>query len=213
MYLCSWDCGQPSRQSKPQGGAPSRRPPTQTRQSRAGYVRTTQSGTQRWQSATYGHPVTHKRAVIAVVERLPSSRLDLVYLNVRLWWFGESFLPTWTTLHWHRWETWDPWGRSELDLRRRMGLKWGRGRHQFHMALRYLFTCNTPRFFIPRLPVAVGLKLDHNPPALGGICSPGHRLRDQRSNSYWTCRTPGPLLTVQCGSRHHREPIKLPFIR
>lgn len=78
VYLCSWDCGQPSRQSKPQGGAPSRRPPTQTRQSRAGYVRTTQSGTQRWQSATYGHPVTHKRAVIAVVdaERLPSSRLD-----------------------------------------------------------------------------------------------------------------------------------------
>lgn len=62
-YLYSWDCGQPSRQSKPRVGAPSRRPPTQTRQSTAGYVRTTQSETQRWRSATYGHPVRHKCAV------------------------------------------------------------------------------------------------------------------------------------------------------
>lgn len=66
-YLYSWDCGQPSRQSKPQVGAPSRRPSTQTRQSAEGYVRTAQSGTQRWRSATYGHPVRHTPAVITVV--------------------------------------------------------------------------------------------------------------------------------------------------
>lgn len=34
--------------------------------------------------------------------------------NVHLSWNllrWKSFLPTWTKLHWHRWETWDPWGR------------------------------------------------------------------------------------------------------
>lgn len=66
-YLYFWDCGQPSRQSRPQVGVPSRRPPTQTRQSAAGYVHTTQSGTQRWRSATYGPPVTHTPAVITTV--------------------------------------------------------------------------------------------------------------------------------------------------
>lgn len=66
-YLYFWDCGQPSRQSRPQVGAPSRRPPTQTRQSTAGFVRTTRSGTQRWRSATYDHPVRHTPAVISVV--------------------------------------------------------------------------------------------------------------------------------------------------
>lgn len=46
-HLYSWDCDQPSLQSKPQAGALTQPLPIQTLQSTAGYGRTAQSGTQR----------------------------------------------------------------------------------------------------------------------------------------------------------------------
>lgn len=59
-YLYSLDCDQPSLRLKPQAIAQSQPPQVQTLLSAAGCGRTTQSGTQKLQNATYGHPVQHK---------------------------------------------------------------------------------------------------------------------------------------------------------
>lgn len=210
-YLYFWDCGPPSRQSRPQVGAPIRRPPTQTRQSTAGCVRTARSRTRRWRSATYGHPVRHTPAVMTVVcfaWRCACALLTPWFL-LKCMFFPES--DGLESLSY-------PHGQSSTDIDEKLGTLevdeswtlWGDAREsnegvdagRFHMTLRNPFTCDTPRLFVSRLSVAVGLELDHNPPTLGGICSPGHRLWDQRSNSYWTCRTLGPLLSDQCRSEH-----------
>lgn len=55
-YLYSWDFDQPSLRSKLRAGAPSQLLLSRRLQSTASYVRTAQSGTQRWQSATFGRP-------------------------------------------------------------------------------------------------------------------------------------------------------------
>lgn len=126
-YLCFWDCDQPSLQSAPQVGAPTQPPPTQTPQSTAGYGHTAQSGTQRSQSATCGHPIWqesdgHYYVPFSKLLSVSSHTIRVEHLAVvpknqylvslqECGFQRKRFLPTLTKPHWHRWETWDPWGR------------------------------------------------------------------------------------------------------